>query len=234
MRLILALLLFALPARAETVTVFAAASLGPALEEIGAAWEAETGDEVRLVLAGSSVLARQIGAGAPADLFLSASLDWADTVEAINRQDLARNRLVLIGAKDTPETDLAGLPDALGRGRLSVALTDSVPAGQYAKAALVSLGLWDALSGRLAEADDVRGALTFVALGVAPYGIVYGSDAVGEDRVRVLATFPEDSHLPIVYPALLLTDRAAARAFWSHLQDDGPQAVLASHGFLPP
>ena len=234
MRLILALLLFALPARAETVTVFAAASLGPALEEIGAAWEAETGDEVRLVLAGSSVLARQIGAGAPADLFLSASLDWADTVEAINRQDLARNRLVLIGAKDTPETDLARLPDALGGGRLSVALTDSVPAGQYAKAALVSLGLWDALSDRLAEADDVRGALTFVALGVAPYGIVYGSDAVGEDRIRVLATFPEDSHPPIVYPALLLTDRAAARAFWSHLRHDGPQAVLASHGFLPP
>ena len=234
MRLALALLCLPLSALAETVTVLAAASLGPAMEEVAERFEAGTGHEMRLVLAGSSVLARQIASGAPADLFLSASVDWADTVEAVARVDLARNRLVLIAAEGAAETGIDGLPEALGDRRLAVALTDSVPAGQYARAALVSLGLWDRLAPRLAEADTVRSALAFVALGVAPYGVVYGSDARGEDRVRVLETFPEDSHPPIVYPVLLLTETGAARALFAHLQGPEAQAILAAHGFLPP
>ena len=234
MRLVFALLLLPFPALAETVTVFAAASLGPAMEEVAAGFEEETGHEVRLVLAGSSVLARQIATGAPADLFISASVDWADTVEAVARMNLARNTLVLIAAEGAPAVAASDLPGLLGEARLAVALTDSVPAGQYARAALESLGLWEALAPRLAEADNVRAALSFVALGVAPYGIVYGSDARSEPRVRVLETFPEASHPPIVYPAMLLSEAPAARALFDHLQGDGALAALATHGFLPP
>ena len=234
MRLALALLLLPLSAPAEVVTVFAAASLGPAMAEVSEGFEAQTGHEMRLVLAASSVLARQIAAGAPADLFLSASVDWAETVEARARVDLARNTLVLIAAEGAPDTALAELPEALGTGRLAVALTESVPAGLYARAALETLGLWEALAPRLAQADNVRGALSFVALGVAPYGIVYGSDVLQEPRVRVLETFPEDSHPPIVYPALLLTEGAGARALFAHLQAPETRAILAAHGFLPP
>lgn len=235
--------LAALPAAAEGVTVFAAASLKTALDEVAAAWEAETGHEVTVAYAGSSQLARQIVAGAPADLFVSASVAWMDEVERAGlvaegaRRDLLGNRLVLIahgrGAAPVeigPGFDLAGL---LGEGRLAMALVDSVPAGQYGKAALTSLGVWEAVAPKVAQTDNVRAALALVATGEAPYGIVYATDAAAEDDVTVAGTFPEDSHPPIVHPAALLTGAADAadRAFFEALRGPEARAAFARQGF---
>ena len=243
---LIALSLAIAPARAGQVTVFAAASLKTALDRIGAEFGAATGHRVRLVLAGSSTLTRQIQAKAPADVFVSANLDWMDVlatdglIDPATRFDLAGNRLVLIAPRGAdgkaapltlgPGTDLLARLDG---GRLATALTDSVPAGIYAKAALASLGLWEQVRPHLAQTDNVRAALALVALGEAPLGVVYGTDAAAEPRVGVIATFPADSHPPIVYPAARIAGREgpAADAFLAWLKGPGARAVLAEQGF---
>ncbi|MCI5111712.1 MAG: molybdate ABC transporter substrate-binding protein [Marivita sp.] len=248
LRATLVAICLALPAKAADLTVFAAASLGDAMAELAMAWEADTGHSVTLVLAGSSTLARQIDAGAPADIFVSANESWMDwlveqgQVSAESRVDIASNRLVLVAhdpaaastADITSQTDILG---ALGAsGRLAIALPEAVPAGIYAKTALTDLGLWDGLSTRLAPTDNVRAALALVALGEAPLGVVYATDAMAELRVVTAGVFPQDSHPPILYPAAVTTytpSPEAARAFAAWLPSDAAQEILARYGFLP-
>ena len=233
----------AAPARAEEVVVFAAASLKTALDAVAAEFEAATGHHVTISYAGSGQLANQILQGAPADIFISAAVNWMDEVEkaglvvAGTRADLLGNRLVLIahGKGAAPVEigagfDLAGL---LGEGRLSMAMVDAVPAGQYGKEALESLGVWASVEGAVAQSENVRSALALVSAGEAPFGIVYASDAVADDNVTLVATFPEGSHSPIVYPAALLAEAADAadRAFLEALSGDAADAIFAAQGF---
>ena len=230
-------------ARAERITVFAAASLTNALTEIEGAFEAATGHDLVVSLAGSSALARQIEQGAPADIFISASADWMDRLEGVGliagdtRGDLLGNSLVLVAfgpeadpVEIGPDLDLAGL---LGDGRLAMALVDAVPAGIYGKAALETLGLWDSVAAQVAQADNVRAALAFVASGEAPYGIVYATDATAEDRVSIAGRFPAASHPPIRYPAAVLarSDSALARNFLAFLRGPEARAAFARQGF---
>ena len=244
-RALLALLICAAPlhARAEGVTVFAAASLTTALQQIGAAWAADSGHAAQFSFAGSSALAKQIQAGAPADIFVSASTDWMDALAASGdlrdgtRRDVLGNTLVLIahGKHARPVTidarlDLAGL---LGDERLAMALVDAVPAGVYGKAALTSLGLWDSVAPKVAQTDNVRAALAFVARGEAPFGIVYATDAAADDNVTVIGTFPPDSHPPITYPAALTAGATGpeAAAMLDYLSSETARAIWESHGF---
>jgi len=232
-------------AAAEQVVVFAAASLKTALDAVAADFTAATGDDVLISYAGSNLLAAQIIAGAPADLFLSASEPWMDEVAAAGlvvpgtRRDLLGNTLVLIAhGTDAapvaigPELDLAGLLDG---GKLAMALVDSVPAGQYGKAALTMLGLWDAVQQDVAQTDNVRAALALVAAGEAPLGIVYASDALAEPGVSVIATFPPDSHPPIVFPVALLTNATdpADADFLAALSERAAIGIFAAQGFAP-
>lgn len=240
-----ALALGAAPALADEVTVFAAASLTDALDRIAADWTDAGGAAVVTSYAGSSALARQIREGAPADIFISASPDWMDALEASGdlrpgtRRDILGNRLVLIAHGDadpvTIDADL-DLPALLGGGRLSMALVDAVPAGIYGRAALTHLGLWDAVAPLVAQSDNVRAALAFVARNEAPLGIVYATDAAAQDAVSVIGTFPADSHPPITYPAALTaqSDAAQAQAFLDHLSSDAARQVWARFGFTLP
>lgn len=243
-RLVALLITLAAPIRAEQVIVFAAASLAGALDDVAAAWEAETGHDVVLSYGGSAAMAQQIRQGAPADLFISASPEWVDVLEAEGlilpetRVDLLGNRLVLIahGADVAAWTEeqVIGIPDTLGADlRLSVGLTEAVPAGIYARAALENLGLWDDLKDRLIEADNVRAALRLVALGEAPLGIVYATDAIAERGVSVIATFPEDSHPPIVYPLAEIAENGAPNAsvLRRYLNSAAARQIFESHGF---
>lgn len=240
-----ALLAFSAPsvARAEGVTVFAAASLKEALDAVAADWQAKGGGTVTVSYGGSNALARQIIEGAPADIFLSASTQWMDAVADAGlvagggRRDLLGNRLVLV-AHDPQAAPLdpgpgADLAARLGGGKLAMALVDAVPAGQYGKAALQALGLWDSVAPAVVEAENVRGALLLVATGEAPYGIVYATDARAEPQVKVVGTFPDDSHPPIVYPEALLKDAAgpAARSFHAALAGADAAAIFRAHGF---
>lgn len=208
---LVALLSTASASIAGEITVFAAASMKDAMDEIAAGYEAQTGDTVLVSLAGSSTLARQIEQGAPADIFISANPGWMDRLQDAGlivpetRFDLLGNAIVLIahGQDAAPVEikagmDLAGL---LGDGRLAMALVDAVPAGIYGKAALENLGEWGAVEAQVAQAENVRAALALVSLGEAPFGIVYRTDAVADDGVTVVGTFPADSHPPIIYPA---------------------------------
>jgi molybdate transport system substrate-binding protein len=240
---LLALALAAAPARGDEVTVFAAASLRDALDTIASHWQAQTGHSVTISYAGSNALAAQIIAGAPADIFISAAIPWMDEVEAAGltrpgtRRDLLANTLVLIAhGQDAAPLDLADLPARLGDGRLSMAMVDAVPAGQYGKAALTALGLWSALEPSVAQSENARTALAFVARGEAPFGIVYATDAAATDNVSIAATFPPGSHLPILYPAALLATATdpADRAFFDALSGDAARAIFAAAGFLLP
>ncbi|MBN8481448.1 MAG: molybdate ABC transporter substrate-binding protein [Xanthomonadales bacterium] len=231
-------------ARADDVLVFAAASLKPALDAILATPEAKAIGSIKASYAASSQLARQIEAGAPAALFISADQDWMDVVEKSGqvvdgtRADLLGNALVLVAPADSATmvrlergVDLGA---ALGAGgRLAIGEPNSVPAGKYAKAALVSLDVWDAVSTRTVAADNVRAALNFVVRREAPLGIVYRSDAVSEPGVRVVDTFPQSTHAPIVYPVALLrgNDAASARATLGLLRSDEAKALFERHGF---
>ncbi|MFP4273750.1 MAG: molybdate ABC transporter substrate-binding protein [Paracoccaceae bacterium] len=230
------------PAAAEGLTVFAAASLKTALQEIEAEWEDTTGTPLTVSLAGSSALARQILLGAPADIFISANADWMDRLDAEGliaagtRVELLSNRLVLIAHGPGEALDLG--PDLdlalhLGEGRLAMALVEAVPAGIYGKAALHSLGLWNSVAPSVAQADNVRAALALVASGAAPLGIVYATDARAEDRVRVAAIFPERTHPPIVYPAAAIAggDETLAAEFLAFLRDPAARAVFERQGF---
>ncbi len=224
-------------AMAETVTVFAAASLRGALDEVAAAYEDQTGHDVILSYAGTSALARQIGFGAPADVFFSANPGWMDVVARDglivegSRVDLLGNRLALVAAGPVVLDDLTLLPQRLGDGRLAIALVEAVPAGIYGKAALQSLGLWDDLSARVVQTDNVRAALALVALQEAAFGIVYATDAQADDRVQVVALLPDTLHPPILYPVAALTE--AGTGFVDFLASPQALALFADHGFLP-
>lgn len=231
------------PGFAGSVTVFAAASLKNALDEIADGFSDRTGHDVILSLAGSSALARQIQAGAPADVFISANADWMDhlaqlgRIEPGTRFDLTGNQLVLVApaGKGTPteirpDMDLSAM---LGDGRLAMALVQAVPAGIYGKQALEHLGLWDQVNDRVAQADNVRAALALVALGEAPLGIVYATDARAEPDLMVIGTFPPDSHPQIRYPVAAVTggDPETSAAFLEYLRGDSARAALQRQGF---
>lgn len=244
--LLAALSALAMPAaaQAQDLLVFAAASLKTALDEINAAQSVLPAARVKISYAASSALARQVEAGAPADLFLSADLDWMDYLEQKKlvrpgtRSTLLGNRIVLVAPADSkasvkiaPGFDLAGL---LGRdGRLAMADVAAVPAGKYGKAALEALQVWPAVQGRVAQAENVRAALSLVARGEAAAGIVYATDAAAEKTVRVLDAFPADTHPPILYPAAVLSDsrHAQAAAWLAALRSPAAQAVFEKNGF---
>jgi molybdate transport system substrate-binding protein len=239
------LALTALPARSAddgTVTVFAAASLTDALGEVGKAYETKTGKHVVFSFAASSTLAHQIESSAGADVFLSADMDWMNDLDAkgLMRHDTIRtllgNHLVLIAPADSkiavriaPHFDIVG---ALGGGRLAIADPDSVPAGKYGRQALMSLGVWNDVVDHMAQAENVRAALAYVARGETPLGIVYATDALVEPKVRIVANFPDNSHAPIVYPAGLTKDaRADAADFLAFLSSDTATAIFRKNGF---
>jgi molybdate transport system substrate-binding protein len=227
------------------ITVFAAASLTEVVTELAALYSAAAGVTVRPSFAATSVLARQIEAGAAAEAFLSADAEWMDYLDERNllepgsRSRLLGNVLVLIapaGRDVSVRLDPGGsLPAALGGGRLAVADPDLVPAGRYARSALQSIGAWEAVRSQLVPAENVRVALAFVARGEAALGIVYATDARVEPRVAVIATFPATSHAPIVYPAALLRGASpAARDFFRYLHGPEARAVFAAAGFKEP
>jgi molybdate transport system substrate-binding protein len=234
-------------ARAEErkeVLVFDAASLTDVVDELGRNFAERTHVPVKSAPAASSVLAKQIEAGALADVFFCADLQWMDYLEQRkllrpgSRHEVVRNRLVLIapaGSKLTlkiaPGFDLA---KALAGGRLATGDPDSVPVGKYAHAALEKLGVWNSVSGQLVRAENVRAALAFVARGEAPLGIVYRTDALAERRVRIVDVFPEDSHPPIVYPiALTLRAGPEAQRFVDYVIGDAAKPVFRRYGFEP-
>lgn len=229
------------PAQAEQVTVFAAASMKTALEKIIDDFEKASGIDVTLSVAGSSVLARQIEYGAPANVFISANSDWMDHLENAgrisgeSRVDLVGNTLVLIGREggQVEVSENLNLLQLLGSGRLAMALVEAVPAGIYGKAALTSLGLWDDVQTKVAQVDNVRAALALVAQGAAPIGIVYASDAHADPRVVVLGQFPKMSHPPIHYPAAVVTGRMTngALSFLNYLQSQPARAIFGAQGF---
>ncbi len=243
LRLVLILSTLANPAMAADVTVFAAASLKTALDEIAIDWQAQTGHSVSLSYGGSASMAQQILQGAPADLFLSAAPEWmdelqrADVIQPDSRRVLLGNSLILIahaelGPQQMDATlDLTALLDG---GRLSMALVTSVPAGQYGKEALESLGLWVSVQNQVVQSDNVRSALRLVELGEAPLGIVYASDAIAAPEVTVLGTFPETSHRPIRYSAALtLGAPPEAAAFLGYLETPAADAIFRANGFQP-
>jgi molybdate transport system substrate-binding protein len=230
-------------AMAADVTVFAAASLKEALDEQARRFEAGTGYKVIVSYAASNALAKQIEAGAPADIFISADLDWMDYVGQRNllapgtRVNLLRNTLVLIAPssskkalKITPGFDLAG---ALGPDKLAMANPDTVPAGKYGKGALEKLGVWTSVGKQVARAENVRAALALVARGEAPFGIVYSTDALSDKGVRIVDTFPPDTYPPIVYPGALLVSSKSlvGKPLLDYLRSAPARGIWEKHGF---
>jgi len=225
------------------VTVFAAASLQNALVNAAKDFTAATGIQVKFSFDASSTLARQIEQGAPADLFASADLDWMDylakrdLIAPKTRTNLLGNRLVVIAPKDATLTELKldgpSIEAALGAGRIATGAVESVPVGRYAKTALSKLGLWDQLEKRVAPADNVRAALAYVARGETPLGIVYATDAAAEPKVKVVATFPRDSHPPIVYPFAVTAGAKGddAAKFLAFLQSPQARKDFTQQGF---
>jgi molybdate transport system substrate-binding protein len=232
-------------AAGQQVTAFGAASLKNALDSVIAAFEREGGAKVLASYASSSTLAKQIEHGAPADVYISANVRWMDYLEqrklivASSRVDLLRNSLVLVApaASDVKVAIVPGFPLAglLGSGRLAMGDPSHVPAGQYGKAALESLGVWQSVSNRLAAADNVRAALALVSHGEVPLGIVYATDAAVDRGVRVVAEFPAGSHPPIVYPAALVAPggKPAAAKFLAYLRSPQAGAIFRKYGFVP-
>jgi molybdate transport system substrate-binding protein len=228
----------------QDVLVFAAASLKNALDDAIAAYGRETGTKVIASYAASSALAKQIEQGAPAQLFISADLAWMDylaergLVEEATRVNLLGNSLVLVAPKDSTVGEVAlgqgvDLAALLGDGRLAVGEVSSVPAGKYAKAALEKLGGWSGVESRLAQSENVRAALALVARGEAPLGIVYRTDAAADPTVRIVGTFPPDSHPPIIYPAAVTKggDAGGAADFLKFLSGSVAKAAFEKQGF---
>jgi molybdate transport system substrate-binding protein len=228
----------------RAVLVFDAASLTDVVEELGRTFTERSHVPVKSSPAASSVLAKQIEAGALADVFFSADLAWMDYLEQRkllrpgSRHDVVVNRLVLIAPADSkvsvrlvPGFDLL---KALGGGKLATGDPDSVPVGKYAQAALEKLGAWNSVSGSIVRAENVRAALAFVARGEAPLGIVYRTDALAEKRVRIVDVFPQDSHPPIIYP-IALTSRAGPQAqrFLDFVIGDAARPIFSKYGFEP-
>jgi molybdate transport system substrate-binding protein len=228
----------------KTITVFAAASMKNALDDINAAFTKSTGIKVAASYAASSALMKQIEQGAPADVFASADLDWMDygsqkkVIKDVTRVNLLGNQLVLIAPKDSklgnvtigPGFDLAKLA---GDGRIVTGDVKAVPVGKYAKAALEKLGSWEAAAPKFAMTENVRAALTLVARGEAPLGIVYSTDAKVDPGVKIIGTFPADSHPAIVYPvAATVTAKPEADAYLSYLRSAAAKAVFEQYGFV--
>jgi len=235
----------ALPAVAQgkDVVVFAAASLKNALDDIAGQWQRETGKKAVISYAASNTLIKQIEQGAPADIFISADLDWMDygqqkdLIRPDSRSNLLGNRLVLIAPKDSsvsaniqPGFDLAAL---LKGGRLAMGNVEAVPAGKYGKASLEKLGVWDSVKDKIAQAESVRAALLFVSRGEAPLGIVYQTDAAADPSVKIIGTFPENTHPPIIYPVALTKEstNADAQALLSNLRSPAARAAFERQGF---
>ena len=230
-------------AQVKEPLIFAAASLKNALDEVATQWQRESGKKVVISYAASNTLIKQIEQGAPADIFMSADLDWMDygqqknLIDAQTRSNLLSNRIVLVAPKDasftlniTPGFDLAS---ALKGGRLAMANVDAVPAGKYGKAALEKLGAWEGVKDKVAQADNVRAALLLVSRGEAPIGIVYQTDAASEPAVKVVGTFPEDSHPPITYPVALTktSTNPDARAFLGYIRSPAARPAFERQGF---
>ncbi len=223
--------------------VFAAASMKTALDAIDNAWTKKTGKTAVVAYASSGVLAKQIEGGAPADLFISADEKWMDVLEKAGalkpgtRENLVGNRLVLIAPiGETADLKIGkgfDLAKALGDGKLAVCTVSSCPAGIYGKQALTSLGVWDSIVPQLAQAENVRAALLLVARGEARFGIVYATDAKAEPKVRVVDTFPEESHVPIVYPIAVTKDAKSPDAASLEAFMHTPEAtkILRDQGF---
>jgi molybdate transport system substrate-binding protein len=225
--------------------VFAAASLTDVLQEIAAAYTKEAGQPVKFSFAASSALARQIESGGNVDVFVSADLEWMDYVQARNlidastRRNVVGNRLVLVAPKDNPITLKIApnfpLLEALKGERLATGDPDTVPVGRYARSALTSLGVWNAVADRLVRADNVRSALAFIARGEVPLGIVYETDARVDARVRVVDVFPADSHPPITYPvAATAVAKPGSKEFVTYLFGDAARRTFRKFGFQPP
>ena len=243
--LLSASLLASAPASAQSndVLVFAAASMKNALDDIAKQWQAEAGKTVKVSYAASSALAKQIEQGAPADLFISADSDWMNYVagksliKTATRVDLLGNRIVLVASKDNkvalkiaPNFNLAG---ALGNDRLAMANVESVPAGKYGKAALEKLGVWGAVEKKVAQADDVRATLLLVSRGEAPLGIVYQTDAAADANVKIVDSFPADSHPAIIYPASVLASskNPDAESFLAYMRSAKAKPLFEKQGF---
>ena len=227
----------------KTITVFAAASMKNALHDIDAAYTARTGVKVTASYAASSALAKQIEQGAPADVFISADTDWMDyaasrkSINESTRVNLLGNSIVLIAPKDSEidnvtiaqDFDLAKLA---GDGRIATGDVKAVPAGKYAKAALEKLGAWKAAEPKFAMAESVRAALTLVARGEAVLGIVYSTDAKVEPGVKMVGTFPADSHPAITYPvAATVTAKAETNGYLAFLRSTAAKTILETYGF---
>ena len=230
-------------ASAAEIVVFAAASLKEALDDAVNVYENKSGDAVKISYAASSTLAKQIESGAPADIFISADLDWMDYLQQHNlikpptRRNLLGNRLVIVAPADSdlrldikPGFDLAG---ALKGGHLAMADPDSVPAGKYGKAALEKLGVWNSVRAAVAPAENVRAALLFVSRREAPLGIVYATDAAADPRVKIAGVFPEDTHPPIIYPAALTADskNPGAARLLEFLASPAARPIFEKRGF---
>lgn len=231
-------------AQAKDLVVFAAASLKNALDDVNAAYQRQKGMRATTSYAASSALAKQIEAGAPADIFISADLDWMDyldrekLIKPGTRANLLSNKIVLIAPAAssaavtiTPNFPLAQL---LGDGRLAMADPASVPAGKYGKAALEALGVWSQVSAKVAAAENVRAALLFVARGEAPFGIVYATDAAVETSVKIVAAFPEDTHPAIVYPIAIVAASANpdAASYLAFVESDAARPAFEKQGFV--
>jgi molybdate transport system substrate-binding protein len=233
------------PSQAEdkTLTVFAAASMKNALDEADAAYTARTGVNISASYAASSALAKQIEQGAPADIFVSADTDWMDYAtakKAINvptRADLLGNSIVLIAPKDSKIDNVTigqgfDLSKLAGDGKIATGDVKAVPVGKYAKAALEKLGAWQAAESKFAMAESVRAALALVARGEAVLGIVYSTDAKVEPGVKIVGTFPADSHPPIIYPvAATSTAKPDATGYLSFLKSSAAKAIFEKYGF---
>lgn len=230
-------------AQSRDVLVFAAASLKNALDEIAAQWQRESGKKATISYAASNTLIKQIEQGAPAAIFISADLDWMDYGQQKNlikpdtRSNLLGNRLVLVAPKDSnisaniqPGFDLAAL---LKGGRLAMGNVDAVPAGKYGKAALEKLGAWDGIKDKIAQAESVRAALLLVARGEAPLGIVYQTDAASDPTVKIVGTFPENTHPPIIYPIALTKESTSpdASAFLNFIRSPAARPIFERQGF---
>jgi molybdate transport system substrate-binding protein len=247
-RAVVALLLAlfaALPAQAQdkTITVFAAASMKNAIDDINAAFRKATGLKAVASLAASSALAKQIEQDAPADVFASADLDWMDyldkkkLIKSDTRVNLLGNKLVLIAPKDSKLDNVKieqgfDIAKLAGDGRIAVADVKAVPAGKYAKAALEKLGGWNAAEKKLAMAENVRAALALVGRGEAPLGIVYETDAKIEKNVKIVGHFPDGSYPPITYPAALTAKaKPEAARYLNYLRSNAAKDVFESYGF---
>jgi molybdate transport system substrate-binding protein len=230
-------------AQDKSLTVFAAASMKNALDDVDTAYTAKTGVKIVASYAASSALAKQIEQGAPADIFVSADTDWMDYATAkknINeptRVNLLGNSIVLIAPKDSkidtvtigPGFDLAKLA---GDGKIATADVKSVPVGKYAKASLEKLGAWDAAEPKFAMTENVRAALALVARGEAVLGIVYSTDAKVEPGVKIVGTFPADTHPPIIYPvAATTTAKAEATDYLAFLRSSAAKTIFEKYGF---